>query len=58
MLKATENSDMIGLGINHVLSKTHLDFKTELAETIHNVELSETQASVYVKLILLISYYS
>lgn len=46
VLKATENSDMIGLGINHVLSKPHLDFKTEFAETIYNVELTETQPLV------------
>jgi hypothetical protein len=40
------NSFKKNKGINHVLSKPHLDFKTEFAETIYNVELTETQPLV------------
>lgn len=39
--KATENSDIIGLGVNHIFSKTHLDLKQQMMEKIYNVQLND-----------------
>jgi hypothetical protein len=56
ILKATDNSDIIGFGVNHILSKGHLDLKNELSEVVYNVELTESTASLnsYVIFIFLV----
>ncbi len=45
IFKATENADIIGLGNNHVLSKSNLEFRSQLAEKIYNIQLNENLQS-------------
>ncbi len=41
LMKATDNTDIIGLGVNHLYSKSHLDLKTQLFEKTFNVQANE-----------------
>lgn len=45
--KATENSDIIGLGINHIFSKIHLDLKQQIMEKIYNVQLNDNNNNAH-----------
>jgi translation elongation factor EF-4 len=47
--KAAENSDILGLGINHFFSKIHLDLKQQLIEKLYNVQITDTSESIHKK---------
>ncbi len=41
LMKLTDNAEIIGLGINHFYSKSHLDLKTQLFEKTFNVQAND-----------------
>ena len=41
----SSNSEVIGMGINNLFSKNHLDLKTQICEKFFNIQLTEDFAN-------------